>query len=110
MMEKSVLEAAVMDNPTGSAVQMRTTVLPLKLTALLPTSSTWSLRRFDLCLSDFFNYKTSRLGKNLLLVMELTAQLAAVLENTTGSAVQMDSTVLPLKISAPLPTSSTWQD
>ena len=30
----------------------------------------------------------------------LTALMAAVLENTTGSAAQMDCTALPLKITA----------
>ena len=33
-------------------------------------------------------------------MMELTALMAAVLENTTGSAAQMVCTVLPLKITA----------
>ena len=42
--------------------------------------------------------------------MELTALLAAALENMTGFAAQMASTVLPLKMTALLSTSSTWQD
>ena len=43
----------------------------------------------------------------MLIVMELSVPQAAVMEKTTGSAVQMDSTVLPLKMTALLPTSST---
>ena len=42
-------------------------------------------------------------------MMGLNALLAAALENTIGSAVQMDSTVLIRKRIALLPTLSTWQ-
>ena len=56
------------------------------------------------------HYKSYRLLRELLLVMGLSALLAAVLEKPTGSAAQMVSTVLPLKMPAlMLPTLSTWQ-
>ena len=42
--------------------------------------------------------------------MGLYVPQAAVLVNRTGTAVQIDSTVLPLKITALLPRSTTWQD
>ncbi len=47
----TALPAAALENMTGFAAQMASTVLPLKMTALLPTSPTWqasrpSLRRF----------------------------------------------------------------
>ena len=56
------------------------------------------------------NHSIFRLLRELLLVMGLSALLAAVLEKPTGSAAQMDSTVLPPKMPAlMLPTLSTWQ-
>ena len=55
------------------------------------------------------NHSIFRLLRELLLVMGLSAPLAAVLEKPTGSAAQMDSTVLIRKRIALLPTLSTWQ-
>ena len=108
-MEKSVLQDAVMEKRTGSVVTIKNTVPPLKMTALLPTSATWSLSRFDLCLYNFCTYKILRFWKKAMVVMGLYVPQAAVRDKSTGTAVQMDSTVLPLKITALLPRSTTWQ-
>ena len=59
---------------------------------------------------EFHYHFIFRLWRELLLAMGLTALLAAALENMTGFAAQMASTVLPLKMTALLSTSSTWQD
>ena len=109
-MEKSVLQDAVMEKRTGSAVTIKTTAPPLRMTALLPTSSTWSLSRFDLCLYNFCTYKILRFWKKAMVVMGLYVPQAAVRDKPTGTAVQMDSIVLPLKITALLTRSATWQD
>ena len=108
-MEKSVLQDAVMEKRTGSVVTIKNTVPPLKMTALLPTSATWSLSRFDLCLYNFCTYKILRFWKKAMIVMGPYVPQAAVRDKSTGTAVQMDSTVLPLKITALLPRSTTWQ-